>query len=327
MSAILSLPLDPTAVAPALFWDEPITTETPTLRPQRIRRHGPVLHASPFDGPEDVLSLNLSNGCVHRCAFCCVRGRSDLPTRDGELFADTAVQLERELDSRSQLPKAVYISPGSDPFPPQLNAQEEAVAVVEVLARRGVTSWLMTRGYIRPRIRQRLAVVADRIKVTIGLTTMDRQLQRLLEPYAAPSRSRIRQIARLRQAGVPVQVSLEPLIPGLTDTRANLVAVLETLAGVGVRHVLAGYLFLRPAIREKLVEVLAHHKGWDETVLEAYENGPFLRSGGVKTARYLPLAYRQRGYAALMALGASYGISVGINGATNADFPRRGRRR
>ncbi len=44
-----------------------------------------------------------------------------------------------------------------------------------------------------------------------------------------------------------MHVSLEPLVPGVTDSRENLMAVFEALAAARVRHVTAGYLSLSPA--------------------------------------------------------------------------------
>jgi hypothetical protein len=50
-----------------------------------------------------------------------------------------------------------------------------------------------------------------------------------------------------------------------------------------------------------------------------------LGEGTLAPARYLPKTRRQRGYAALMALAAGYGITVRVSGITNPDFgrPRR----
>src|SRR5260370_25316060 len=98
---------------------------------------------------------------------------------------------------------------------------------------------------------------------------------------------RLREIKHVGALGVAVQAALEPLLPGLTDTRANLAAVLEALAGVGIKHVTTGYLFLRPRIQENLVEALAPH-GWDRAVLDAFTGGPLLQGSQIAAARYLP---------------------------------------
>jgi DNA repair photolyase len=289
-------------------------------RVELIKRHGAVLHASPMPDHDGVLSLNLTRGCAHRCPFCSVRAQPNYPS-DGVLYLyrDTAKQLAGELAERTLPPAAVFITPSSDPFPPLARIQAETARVIEVLASRGITTWLMTRGYIRPSVLQIIGRHADRVKVTVQLTTLDRSLQRSLEPLAAPPRLRIRQITQLRRLGIDVQVGLEPLLPGLTDTRQNLAPLLEVLAAVGVRHITAGYMFLRKTIAEHLQGALAP-LGVAAELIEQYESGPLLASGSIAPARYLPKKHRQRGYAGIMALAAGYGITVRISATTNPDF-------
>jgi hypothetical protein len=78
-------------------------------------------------------------------------------------------------------------------------------------------------------------------------------------------------------------------------------------------------MFLRPRIQESLARTLKP-LGCDGLVLDAFAGGPILETGPVAAARYLPKARRQRGYAALMALGAELGITVRVSGITNPDF-------
>ena len=177
----------------------------------------------------------------------------------------------------------------------------------------------MTRGFIRPFALRAVAEQAKFVKVLVAMTTLDRGSQRALEPWTAPPRLRLRQISQLKQAGIRVQVALDPLIPELTDTRANLEPLLAALAKLDVKQVTAGYLFLRPGIVENLRTALQRH-GWDDLVLDAYADGPMLAGDGVSAAHYLPKFRRQRGYAALMALASQHGITVQINSLSNPDF-------
>ena len=66
---------------------------------------------------------------------------------------------------------------------------------------------------------------------------------------------------------MPVQIALDPLVPGLTDTRVSLQPLLEALAALGVRQVSASYLVLKPDTREALLRALEPHVGFYTGVL------------------------------------------------------------
>lgn len=319
MKAICSLPVLSEARPELQLHPEP-PARLP--RVERVPRRSPLLHAGPMPDFPDVLSLNLAQGCAHRCVFCSARA---YPSYRGDdviyLYEDTPARLDAELASRRCRPRAVYISPSTDPFMPLVEVQRETARIVEVLARHDIEPWLMTRGYIRPSAMETLARHAPLVRVTMSLTTMDRVLQRALEPLAAPPRHRLRQIAELRRLGVPVAVQVAPLVPGVTDQRDNLVSLLGSLAGVGVQQVSTGYVFLRSGIRENLSRSMESH-GWGEGMLDEFVAGPVLSAGNVQAARYLPRHRRQQGYAALMTLAAAHGIRVSICGLTNPDFRR-----
>jgi DNA repair photolyase len=192
--------------------------------------------------------------------------------------------------------------------------QHAAVDAVSVLSENGVETWLTTRGLIRPWALRKLAPHHEQLKVVVGLTSQDRSLQRVLEPLAAPPKLRLRQIHELLTLGIDVQVLLEPLVPDVTDRRETMLPLLEALAALGVRHVSAGYMFMRSGIETNMAEAIG------DWVSEAYAGGPVLTSGTIGRARYLPKSRRQRGYAALMSLAAPLGIEVSISSATNPDF-------
>ena len=308
----------PLPISPAVLHEW--SALTPPARILRVERSGPVLHASPLGKDGEVLSLNLARGCGHGCAFCPARA---YPTYPGDglvlLYERTAERLDDELARRRVRPRAVFVSPSTDPFMAPDEVRAESVRVVEVLARHNVEAWLMTRGAIDPVASEALASHRDHVKLTVAITTSDRRIQSVLEPAAAPPRVRVRQVAELRKRGVRVSVALDPLLPRLTDTRDNLSPLLDALAAAGVRHVTASYAFLRTGIEDNLARAL-EGAGYDGSVLAAYAGGPILAGPGLAAARYLPKARRQRGYAALMTLAANFGMTVGVCPTTNPDF-------
>ncbi len=286
------------------------------------RGQGPLLDKNPFGSDPDVRAIHLVGGCAQQCSFCWQlpergdRGQAIVRLREG-----AAQQLHAELSRTVPLPRAVYLSPHSDPFPPLAEVQAQSAAVIDVLGRHGVQCWIITRGYIRPAALEVLSRYRRLAKIMVGFTTADRVLQRLLEPLSAPPRLRLRQMRRLGRQGFSVQAALEPLVPGLTDTRENLSAALEALAEAGVKRVTAGYLFLTAGTAERLQERLAP-LGKGSLVLDPYADGVERRVPDVGRVRLLPRSYRQQGYARLMSLAAAFGISVSISPLSNPDFTK-----
>jgi DNA repair photolyase len=286
----------------------------------RVSQARPLLKPGPFAQQPEVMSLDYIDGCGHGCPFCPVRlGHDGDALGQIRLAADASARLQDELLDLPSQPKAVFLSPNSDPFPPLNEIQHETGRIVEVLARQGIDVWLMTRGFIRPDLLKVLGRHASKVKVTMAMTTLDRPLQRLLEPLTAPPRLRLKTIQSLRELGITCNAALEPLIPSVTDTRENLLPVLEALAQAGVRSVTVGYLVLHHR-NEELLRNNLRPQGLDTLVLDEYAHGPHLRTGRGMSGRFLPRSRRQHGYAALMSMAAGFGLRVSVNALTNPDF-------
>lgn len=295
----------------------PLSNPTsPLPRLVRASRRGPVLHETPLAPAPDILGLNLTRGCGHQCAFCSVRASPNYPGDELVLFTNTVDLIRQELSGLK--PRAVYLCPGSDPFPPYPTVQTATAEVVEVLAAHGVGSWLMTRGDVQVSILERLRPLADRMRFTIALPSLDARAAAMMEVNAAPPEVRLELIARLKDMGVAVQVALDPLIPQLNDTPEALNPLLDALAVRGVNSLTVSYLFLRQNIVEQMRIVLPGDIF--SAVITAYHDGPVLSSTGLAGARYLPRSRRQRGYATLMALASRHGMTVKVSALTNPDF-------
>jgi DNA repair photolyase len=295
-------------LAPSLPMVERVIDSRPLLRPTPLTRQG------------DVLALDFIGGCGHGCPFCPARVGGDGRALETVRLADQVEErLTEELLDLPRLPTAVFVSPTTDPFPPLREVQEETNRIVDLLGRRGIDIWLMTRGFIRPAALEVLRRHAKRVKVTVALTTLDRPLQRALEPLSAPPRLRLKTIHSLREMGIACNAALEPLIPGVTDTRENLLPILDGLSAAGIQQVTVGYLVLHQR-NEQHLQATLRPLGLDTLVMEEYVHGPILRHDRGPSGRYLPRPRRQHGYAALMAMAASFGLRVSVNALTNPDF-------
>jgi DNA repair photolyase len=69
------------------------------------------------------------------------------------------------------------------------------------------------------------------VAVYVSVTSLDPSLARILEPRAAAPHRRIRTIETLARAGVPVGVSVSPIIPFINEPEIE--RILETAAAAG----------------------------------------------------------------------------------------------
>jgi DNA repair photolyase len=77
--------------------------------------------------------------------------------------------------------------------------------------------------------------------VNISVTSLNPDLQRVLEPRTSVPSARLEAIERLCNAGIPVGVMVAPIIPGLTDHEVP--KILEACANAGAQF--AGYTIVR----------------------------------------------------------------------------------
>ncbi len=308
--------------APGLFDARP-----PRHRPRlvRVHRRGPILRPScPGRGAEDVFGIDLTAGCGLACVFCHIRGSVLFPG-EGRLLFDPSVA-EHALDAlqrQNQPPRLVVLSPLSDPLPPFREVQEATLRLTRMLLERGLNVLLMTRGRISRNLVNVLAKHREQVRIALGLTTIQHKMARVLEPLCPVPKVRLRGLERLFEAEVPVEVRLEPLIPGLSDVKENIAPLFRELARLGARRVVAHYLFRHPAMIAPLKEALEPF-GHAERLVDVFEGGPVFPVGSLGPLKHLPKLARQEGLARLTAWGAEYGLVIETGASQNPDFPKLG---
>lgn len=286
----------------------------------RVRRHGPLLIPSAQSSAAGLYGVDLTVGCGHGCRWCHVRQAPATAGR-GRLLYDPrlAERLVDRLDSLSEKPRAVCLSPRSDPFPPGREIARVTEEVINVLLERDIRVIVMTRGSVPRRLIESLASRGDLVRFVIGLTTLNRSISDVLEPSAATPRARLRNVKRILQAGIACELRLEPLIPDWTDTRENLLPVFVALRELGVRELTTHYLFLHPAMQEPFQETI-EPLGWKERLDDLYRGGPLFTLGSVGATKHLPLEARRAGLARISAWAAEQGLSIRTGAAQNPDL-------
>ena len=200
----------------------------------------------PFDR-----SVNPYRGCEHGCIYCFARpshaylGYS--PGLDFEtkiLYKPEAARLLREELGRPGYACApIGLGTNTDPWQPAERRLGVTRAVLEVLADCGHPVTIVTKSALILRDADLLAAMAQRalVHVTLTVTTLQPDLARTLEPRAAAPHRRLQVIAALAGRGIPVAVSLGPVIPALNDHEME--SILQAAANAGARSAI--WLLLR----------------------------------------------------------------------------------
>ncbi|MDO4583520.1 MAG: radical SAM protein [Planctomycetia bacterium] len=220
---------------------------------QIIERKSPILGTSKLACLREVATVNLAAGCAHGCVYCYTRGYSTFP---GEgivcLYQNLAERLKEELRRKRKLPKRVYFSPSSDLFQPFDELREAALEVLQILFNAGVEVAFLTKGVIPEPHFQLLERFSSLCFTQIGLITTDDRVRAIFEPDAASVAVRLAQIERLRTAGIPVTVRLDPILPEVTDSAETFDAICQATSRRGVQNLAASILFLRPGFASHL---------------------------------------------------------------------------
>ncbi|HEY6043408.1 MAG TPA: PA0069 family radical SAM protein [Nitrosospira sp.] len=197
------------------------------------------------------ISLNPYRGCEHGCIYCFARpthsylGLSPGLDFESKIYAKVNAPelLKRELSKASYVPEPLAVGVNTDAYQPCERELRLTRRVLEVLRECEHPVALITKSSLIERDIDLLAEMASRHQAmaAVTITTLDPAIARTLEPRAAAPVRRLRTIKTLTDAGIPVGVSVAPVIPFVTDP--DLEHILEAAADAGAIH--AGYVVLR----------------------------------------------------------------------------------
>ncbi|MBI2240070.1 MAG: PA0069 family radical SAM protein [Magnetospirillum gryphiswaldense] len=216
----------------------------------------------PFDR-----SINPYRGCEHGCTYCFARpGHSYLGLSPGldfetRLFAkpDAAKLLEKELRKPSYRPAPIAFGTNTDPYQPIETKWKVMRQCLEVLDAFNHPLTIVTKGHLITRDLDVLSSMARRHLVHVGLsvTTLDRDLCRLLEPRASVPAARLSAMRQLVGAGIPVTAMVAPVIPMITDH--ELERILEAVAAAGAGGAVYILLRLPHEVKDLFADWLVQH--------------------------------------------------------------------
>ena len=197
------------------------------------------------------VSLNPYRGCEHGCIYCFARpshsylGLSPGMDFESKIFAKVNAPelLRQELARPSYVPEPIALGVNTDAYQPCERSLRITRRVLEVLHECQHPVGLITKSALIERDIDLLAAMAAKgqASAAVTITTLDPAIARTLEPRAAAPARRLRTIRMLAEAGIPVGVSIAPVIPFVTEP--DLERVMEAAFEAGAMH--ANYIVLR----------------------------------------------------------------------------------
>jgi len=187
------------------------------------------------------LSINPYRGCEHGCIYCYARPTHSFLNLSPGLDFETRIiakvnaaeRLREAMASPGFTPMLLNIGSVTDAYQPAEKRLRITRSVIDVLAEARHPFSVITKSSLIERDIDLIAPMAAQklAAVYVSITTLDNELARKLEPRAAAPARRLRTIETLARAGIPVGVSVSPIIPFINEP--ELEQVLEAAQAAG----------------------------------------------------------------------------------------------
>jgi DNA repair photolyase len=246
-------------------------------------------------------NMNIYKGCCHGCIYCDSRSDcyriSDFDTVRAKYNALAILREELHHKQRRAVNRSSYVQTRtgviatgsmSDPYNPYEEKYELTRMALELIhtyhfgVAIATKSALITRGIdILSKIKTHSPVIC---KMTI--TASDDELSKKLEPGVSVSSKRFQAIHQLSKEGIFAGILMMPLLPYLTDTPENVLAIIHRAKECGARFIYPFFgLTLRSGQREYFydrLDTLFPGSGLKSTYLRLYGSSYECRSPRVK---------------------------------------------
>jgi DNA repair photolyase len=196
-------------------------------------------------------SINPYRGCEHGCIYCFARPTHEYLGFSAGLDFESRIMvkpdaprlLEAELSSPKWKPQFLMMSGVTDCYQPIERKLKITRGCLEVLEKFRNPVGILTKNRLVTRDIDVLSKLARHQcgVVNLSITTLEVDLQRIMEPRTSAPAARLDAVAQLRAAGIPVGVMVAPVIPGINDH--EIPAIVAACAKAGAQF--AGHVLLR----------------------------------------------------------------------------------
>jgi len=228
-------------------------------------------------------TLNPYSGCGFKCIYCYITSyiRDAYNPRPKK---DIIKRLKSDLDKLDRH-IVIAISYSSDPYTPPEGDHLLMRKILSLLSRYDVSVLIATKSNLVLRdidILKKIDVV-----VSMTITTLDKELSRIIEPYAPSPSSRLEALRRLSENGIPTSLRIDPIIPYLTDDFKSIEELINISHEYGVKHIVSSIYKAKPDSFKRIINI---YKDLKDRIRRLYDELGLYMYG----YKYPPYQYRYK---------------------------------
>jgi len=190
--------------------------------------------------------------------------------------------------------------------------------VIQTLLDHGIGISFLTKGVIPNRFFDLFKRSPDKIIAQIGIVSLSERYWKGYEAGTPSPERRLENIHGLKEIGISPEIRIDPIIPFVTDTEAEIKNLFGRLSEMGIKRVTLSYLHIRPAIERHLNKELSSlHQRLIESCFRTQE---WKRVGSSTRTKLLPKPIRERGYERIKEIAEGFGITALICQCKNPDL-------
>jgi DNA repair photolyase len=205
-------------------------------------------------------TINPYRGCEFGCKYCYARYAHEFMELRDPLDFERKIFVKhfdarafRQELARLPLGEPIALGTATDPYQPAERRYRHTRSILEVFQNTaGFRLGITTKSDLVIRDIDLLKEVSRRhyLSIHVTVTTMDRELARLLEPLAPRPDLRINAVRKLSRAGLRTRVSCSPIMPLINDMELSIDAVAQAAARAGATNFWSNILFLKPCAKQ-----------------------------------------------------------------------------
>jgi DNA repair photolyase len=189
-------------------------------------------------------SMNTYRGCQHQCIYCDARSEcyQIKNFNNSIIIKENSIKLLKKELSKLKEINTIGTGAMNDPYTQIEKKYQLTKQSLEVISSFNFPVHVITKSdMVLKDIDLLLDIGKVYSAVTISITTADDELSKKIEPFAPVSSQRFETIRQLSNSGVYVGVALMPVLPFITDSPENILAIIEKAKKVDAQYIIASF--------------------------------------------------------------------------------------